>query len=84
MNQHYVVSSVMRGPSKIYDVSGEVLASSGSYQQWAGAALPIGKRLFETDFHIGKVCEIQKYGSKVEVVWSHDDSWFTLASLDPS
>ena len=84
MNQYYIVSSPTRGSSKIYDVSGEVLSSSGNYQQWAGAALPIGKRLFEIDFHTRKVREIQqKYGSKVEVVWFHDDDWFTLASLDP-
>jgi len=83
MNQYYVVSSAMRGSSRIYDVSGEVLASSGKYQQWAGAELPIGKRLFETDYHVEKVREIQrKYGPRVEIVWFHDDSWFTLASLD--
>ena len=84
MNQFYIVSSAMRGSSKIYDVSGEALASSGNYQQWASAALPIGKRLFEIDFHVKKVRQIQeKYGSRVEVVWLHDDDWFTLASLDP-
>jgi predicted amidohydrolase len=84
MNQYYIVSSAMRGPSKIYDITGEVLSSSGNYQQWAGAVLPMGKRLFEIDFHTKKVREIQqKYGSKVEVVWLHDDDWFTLASLDP-
>ncbi|MGH9844058.1 MAG: carbon-nitrogen hydrolase family protein [Blastocatellia bacterium] len=84
MNQYYVVSSTMRGSSRIYDISGEVVASSGHYQQWAGAALPLGKRLFEIDYHLDKVREIQrKYGSKVEVTWFHDDSWFTLASLDP-
>jgi len=61
-----------------------VLASTGNYQQWVGAALPIGKRLFEIDFHTKKAHEIQqKYGPKVEVVWFHDDDWFTLASLDP-
>ena len=26
---------------------------------------------------------MQKYGPKVEVVWHHDDDWFTLASLAP-
>jgi beta-ureidopropionase len=84
MNQYYVISSAMRGSSKIYDVSGEVLATSGNYQQWAGATIPLDKRLFEIDFHVQKVRQIQqKYGSKVEVVWFHDDDWFTLASLDP-
>jgi len=84
MNQCYIVSSARRGSSKIYDISGDVLASSGNHQQWAAAALPLGKRLFEVDFHAKKVRQIQeKYGSRVEVVWFHDDDWFTLASLDP-
>jgi beta-ureidopropionase len=85
MNQYYVVSSAMTRSSKIYDISGEVLASSGDYQQWAGAVLPLSKRLFEIDFHIEKMHKIQqKYGSRVEVTWYHDDDWVTLASLDPN
>src|SRR5579864_7168329 len=84
-NQVYVVSSAMRGSSNIYDITGQVLATSGNYQQWAAAALPIGKRLFEIDFHASKARAIQeKYGAKVEVAWLHDDDWFTLASLDPN
>jgi predicted amidohydrolase len=85
MNQCYVVSSTNSRSSRIYDITGEVLASSGSYQQWAGAAIPIGKRLFEIDYHTAKAREIQrKYGSRVELVWYHEDDWFTLASLDPN
>ena len=84
MNQFYVVSSTNSRSSNIYDITGQVLASSGHSQQWAAAALPIGKRLFETDYHAQKVRQIQqKYGPRVEVVWFHDDDWFTLASLDP-
>lgn len=82
-NQVYVVSSAGRGSSNIYDITGKVLASSGSYQQWAGAALPMGKRLFEIDFNAEKVRAIEeKYGPKVAVDWLHEDDWFTLASLD--
>ncbi len=84
LNQYYVVASAMNGSSKIYDITGELLASSGKYQQWAGAELPVGKRLFEIDYNTEKAREIQqKYGSKVEVVWFHDSDWLTLASLDP-
>jgi len=58
----------------------ERYASSGQR-----AVLSVGKRLFEMDYHVQKVREIQqKYGSRVEVVWLHDDDWFTLASLDPN
>jgi beta-ureidopropionase len=83
MNQYFIVSSTRSRLSRIYDITGETLAASGFFQQWAGAALPVGKRLFEIDFHTKKVREIQKkYGAKVQVVWYHEDDWFTLASAD--
>ncbi len=85
MNECYVVSSTNSRASRIYDITGEVLATSGAYQQWAGAALPIGKRLFEIDYHTGKAREMQrKYGPRIELTWYHEDDWFTLASLDPN
>jgi predicted amidohydrolase len=83
VNEYYVVSSTMSGAAHIYDITGEVLATSGKYQDWAGAALPLGKRLFEVDYNASKAQEIQqKYGSRVEVTWYHDSDWFTLAALD--
>ncbi|MCW5976978.1 MAG: carbon-nitrogen hydrolase family protein [Bryobacteraceae bacterium] len=83
-NQVFVVSSTQSRRSHIYDITGEELAATGRFQEWAGAVLPAGKRLFEVDFHVEKAREIQrKYGQRVEVGWRHDDDWFTLASLDP-
>jgi predicted amidohydrolase len=85
MNQFFVVSSTQSRLSRIYDITGEVLSVSGRFQPWAGAALPLGKRLFEIDFHTGKARDIQaKYGDRVELTWFHEDDWFTLASRDPS
>ena len=71
-------------PSRIYDITGRVLSASGIYQPWAGAVLPLGRRLYEVDYHMQKVRLIQqKYGSLVDVRWYADDDWFSLASLDP-
>ncbi|MGO8790761.1 MAG: carbon-nitrogen hydrolase family protein [Terriglobia bacterium] len=84
MNEYYIVSATMDGSAHVYDITGEVLASTGKYQDWAGAKLPLGKRLFEVDYNAPKAQQIQqKYGSRVEVTWYHDSDWFTLASLDP-
>jgi beta-ureidopropionase len=84
LNQYYVVSATLGRTSSIYDVTGEKLASTGKYQQWAGAVLPLGKTVFEIDFHTSKIRKLQqKYGSKVEVAWYHDDDLVTIASLDP-
>ncbi len=82
-NQYFVVSSAGTRASRIYDITGHVIASSGVYQPWAAAVLPLGRRLFEVDFHVDKMRALQrKYGSKIDLVWHHDDDWFTLASLD--
>jgi predicted amidohydrolase len=84
LHQYYVVSATLSRTSSILDVTGETLASTGKYQQWAGAVLPLGKTIFEIDFHISKIRKIQqKYGPRVEVAWYHDDDLLTLASLDP-
>jgi beta-ureidopropionase len=84
-NEYYIVSSTMDRSAQIFDISGDLLASSGKYQEWAEAELPLGRRLFEIDYHAEKVRQIQqKYGPKVQIVWFHDSDWFTLASLDPS
>ena len=84
-NEYYVVSSPLNGSARIYDITGEPLAATGKYQDWAGVAIPIGKRLFEVDYNVPKTQEIQqKYGSRVEVTWYHDSGWVTVASLDPN
>lgn len=82
-NEVYIASSTMSGPSSIYDITGEVLASTGVHQEWVGVSVPLGKRLFETDYNAAKLPDLQRdYGSKVQVVWYHDSDWITLASLD--
>ena len=84
LNQCYVVSSTITRQASIYDISGDIISQTGQYQHWAGAVLPLGKRMFEIDFHIKKMREIQsKYGQKVELNWFHNDDLVSLASLDP-
>jgi len=84
INQIYVVSSTLTKSASIYDISGEKLSTSGPYQHWASAVLPLGKRIFEIDYHVKKMREIQKkYGPKVELTWYHNDDLCSLASLDP-
>jgi len=82
--QYFVVSATRTRPSAIFDITGERMESTGVYRQWAGAVLPLGKRLFEIDFHTAKMHQIEKkYGPRVRVTWYHDDDLVTLASLDP-
>lgn len=82
--QCFVVSSTKSRAASILDVTGETLATTGKYCRWAGAVIPIGRRVFEVDYHVTKFRAIEKkYGPKVDVQWFHDDDLITLASLDP-
>jgi hypothetical protein len=84
LNQSFIVSSTQRGVSSILDVTGDTIQSTGKYQPWAGAILPLGKQVFEVDFHVAKMRQLQaKYGSRVQITWHHDDDLVILASLDP-
>jgi beta-ureidopropionase len=84
MNEFYIVSATKTRASRVYDITGEVIAQSGYFQPWADATLHLGKRLFEIDYNTDKVRKLQqKYGGRALVQWSHDESWFTLASQDP-
>ncbi len=83
-NEFFIVSSIKQRPSRIYDISGNVLDKSGLFRPWAHAMVPIGKRLFEIDFHVKKFREIElKYGPRIQAQWLHENDWVTLASLDP-
>jgi predicted amidohydrolase len=84
MNEYYVISSTMTRGSRIYDITGEVMAQSGMFQPWAQATLHLGKRLFEIDYHMDKIRKVeQKYGRRVLVQFYHDEDWFALTSIDP-
>jgi beta-ureidopropionase len=84
VNQFYVVSSTKDRASSIYDIAGDEIASSGRFQYWAGAELALDTRIFEIDFHTRKMRDIAaKYGSKVRIVWYHDDDLVSLTSLAP-
>jgi predicted amidohydrolase len=83
-NNVFVVTCSIRNPSRIYDITGDVLSGTDKEHFWAGAELHLGKRLFETDFNTVKARQIeQKYGARVKFEWLAEDSWFTMASLDP-
>jgi predicted amidohydrolase len=84
MNECYVVSSTRTRASRIYDITGEVLAESGMFQPWAQATVHLGKRLFEIDYHMDVIRRVErKYGRRVLIQWYHDEDWFTLTSVDP-
>ncbi len=80
--KYYVVGSSWRDPATIYDMTGDLVASSGKYEPWAFARLNLEKTFLEiVDYH-EKLIEIkQKYGRKIRISYYHDEDWVTIESL---
>ena len=83
-NQCFIVSATKNRNAAIYDITGDQIDQSGHYRPWAQAVIPVGKRLFETDFNVAKMRAIEReYGARVRIRWFHDDGLITLESNDP-
>lgn len=83
--KYYVVgSSLTRDPAPIFDMTGDLVTESGTYEHWAMAYLNLEKIHCEIDFHVKKVKQMQKkYGRKVKAVYYHDEDWVTIESRSP-
>jgi predicted amidohydrolase len=80
----FIAAPVRSRPTRIYDITGQIVAESGAYHPWAEATLHLDKRLFEIDYQLDEIHELErKYAGKVRVDWCHNDDAFTLESLDP-
>jgi beta-ureidopropionase len=84
MFKYYVVGCSWRDPATIYDITGDLISSSGIYEHWAFARLNLEKVFLETvDYH-KKLEEIsKKYGSDVLIRYFHDEDWITMESCSP-
>ncbi|MBG87355.1 MAG: hypothetical protein CMO80_10700 [Verrucomicrobiales bacterium] len=83
-NQCFIVSATKNRSAAIYDITGDSIDQSGHYRPWAQAVLPVGKRLFETDYNVHKMRAIERdHGERVRIQWFHDDALITLESHDP-
>lgn len=80
-NKYYVVSSTYSTPSKIIDITGQLIATTGTYTDVVVSRLDLEKRFFHVDYHLPKLVELEKrYGRKVKVQWCNSDAGFTLES----
>jgi beta-ureidopropionase len=84
MFKYYVVGCSWRDPSTIYDITGDLITSSGKYEHWAFANLNLEKAFLEIVDYSKKLNEIKKkYGKQVIIRYYHDEDWVTIESCSP-
>jgi beta-ureidopropionase len=85
MFKYYVVGCSWRDPATIYDITGDLIASSGTYEHWAFARLNLEKAFLETVNYHKKLIDIRKkYGTDVIIRYLHDEDWITIESCSPT
>lgn len=84
-NKYCVVSSTLKGPAKICDISGEEIAKTGYWDKyWAIAPINLEKEFLHTWPYVQKFKDIHaKYGRKVKITNFDEEEWSIIESLSP-
>jgi hypothetical protein len=83
--KYYVAGCPWRDPATIYDITGDLIDSSGTYQHWVFSRLNLEKVFLETVDYKKKIGQImERYGNDVRVKYYHDEDWITVESCSPT
>ena len=84
-NKYVVVSSSQKNTSKICDISGDVVAQTGIWDNnLICAPVNLEKVFLNTWPFVQRFDEIRaKYGRKIKIVNYHEEEWSTIESLSP-
>lgn len=81
INKYYVVSSTRIQASKIVDVLGDDIASTGRFDNWLCTPLNLDVAVVQTHVNIKKLDAVQaKYGRKIDIKVQHVEAWARLES----
>jgi len=83
-NKYVVVSSTRKDTSKICDISGEEIASTGRWNDWVCAPVNLEKAFLHTWPFCQRFQDIQaKYGRKIRIENFHEEEWTIIESRSP-
>ena len=83
-NKYVVVSSTRKDTSKICDISGEEIAGTGRWSDWACAAVNLEKAFLHTWPFCQRFKDVQaKYGRQIRIKTFHEEEWTIIESRSP-
>jgi len=80
----FTASSTNKGVARICDMTGEVIAATGQWnQQWICSPVNLNKRVVHSWPYVNKFDDvIKKYGRKVTITNYHEEEWSVFESND--
>ncbi len=84
-NKYCIVSSTMKGPARICDITGNEVAKTGNWDRhWAVASINLEKAFIDSWPYFRKFKDIYvKYGRKVKITSFDEEEWSIIESLSP-
>ncbi len=83
-NKCVVVSSTRDEPTRICDITGEDVDSTGRFEDWICASVNLEKAFIHIWPYVRKYNEIRaKYGRRIRIRSIHDEGWTVMESFDP-
>ena len=83
-NKYVVVSSTQKDTSKICDISGEEIASTGRWNDWVCAPVNLEKAFLHTWPFCRRFQDVQaKYERKIRIKTFHEEEWTIIESCSP-
>lgn len=84
-HHYHMVSSTLKGPAKIWDITGEIIAQTGMWQpNWVCAPVNLEKEFLLLWPAVQKFAAIRsKYGRKIRISTFDEEEWAIIESLDP-
>ncbi len=85
INKFFVVSSTRIHASKIVDVLGDDIVSTGRFDNWVCTPLNLDVAVVQTHKNIDKLDEVAaKYGRKIDIKVQHVEAWARIESRSKS
>ncbi len=82
--QSHVVTSTWNNPSRIIDITGDEIASTGRYENWCCAPVNLEKAMIHTWPYTDQIIALrEKYKQDVRVKRLHDEGWTIIESRSP-
>ena len=83
-HRYAIVTSPWTNPAALIDIDGHTLARSGRLEPWISVPFCLDRGLFEIDFHLAKVRQLERtFGRDISVRWGHDEDAFVLENRIP-
>ncbi len=84
INKTYIVTSTLPGPSRIIDITGDDMGTSGRFESWVCRPVNLEKAFIHIWPYLKEIDGLrEKYGQAVRVTKMHQEDWAIIESVSP-